>query len=733
MSKHTFNDFSGGITDFVFNAGSNFAAECDNFFVMRDKSLLCRPGFDLLDLDNPQVHTGLFRVNKIINVAETLLYFTKGAISYQAPVFTALAGPTGNKAMSAGVTDSMTSVAQWGEQHICVDDDFSFPMKVFKDSNDDLRAINAGLPKVATAATATSSANEGKEYIYALVYSHTYSIGTSQFLTMGEPIQFVVTDGADFDNSGEIELTDIPELTNGLSRNFDVANVKVKIYRSEDKGTTLYYVGEVDNGVSSYTDTLSDTALTANETLYTTGGVRANELPPPAKTVVVANNVTWYLNILDQAERKPYRLKFSKEGIPDAVPGDFFEDFDSEIMGGAAINDKVIVLTKSKIIRVEGSLDDVGRGAIIKSTIADVGCVSGASVVVTEDWVYFFGNSGIYRTNGYEIKKLTSHLDVRYKLWTNSASRCRKINGEYDSLNQRVNWCINEGSADNDTVLTFDEVYEGFITLSSGPDFGPSALFFKDQGMVRGDSDGYVFVHREDIFSDKVKDYLTPAAQWESKAIPYFWKHIAWNFGDDERVKWVTMVNIVGRPATNVYMEPRTYREGAVDFFTLGVIRFNPLIKWGDPSVLWGEAGNRWNSVDYLNQTKRMNRKAMRTTHMQLGFASSYTKILGSVESEDSQVTVNSLTKQITQVNPDIYAFGETNVGYDIVIDGRSYGILTSTNDTLEVEDLLDTLVDGQYPYEIKGEPKQQRPHLSSTTVHYEVFGDMDKLTESAQ
>lgn len=732
MSKHTFNDFSGGITDFVFNAGSNFSAECDNYYVMRDKSLLCRPGFDLLDPSYPQVHTGLFRVNKIINVSDSLLYFTKGAISYQAPEFTALTGPTGNKAMSAGVTDSMTSAAQWGEQHICVDDDFSFPMKVFKDSNDDLKAINAGLPAVPTIATATSSTNAGKEYIYALVYAHAYSIGTSQFLTLGEPIYFPVTGGADFDNSGEIELTDIPELTNGTSRNFDLTNVKVRIYRTEDKGTTLYYVGEVSNGTSSYTDTLSDTALTANETIYTTGGVRANELPPPAKIVVVANNIAWYLNILEQAERKPYRMKFSKISIPDAVPADFFEDFDSEIIGGASINDKVIVLTKNKILRVEGGLDDVGRGGIVKATIADVGCVAGSSVVVTEDWIYFFGNSGIYRTNGYEVSKITKHLDVRYKLWTSSATKCRKISGQYDSFNQRVNWCINEGSADNDTILVFDEVYEGFVTLSSGSDFGPSALFFKDQDMVRGDSDGFVFSHREDDFSDKVKDYATPAAQWESKAIPYFWKHIAWNFGDDQKVKWVTMINIVGRPKTNVYLEPRTYREGAVEFFSLGAIRFNPLIKWGDPSVLWGESGNRWNSVDYLNQTKRMNRKAMRTTHMQLALASSYTKILGSVESEDSQVTVDSLTKQITQVNPSIYAFGETNVGYDIIIDEKSYKITSSTNDTLEVDDPLDSLVDGQYSYEIKGEPKQQRPHVSSMTVHYEVFGDMNKLTENA-
>lgn len=728
MAKQRFSDFSGGITDFEFNTASNFSQIMDNWIVQRDKSMQVRPGFYFWDINALRIPTNA-RVSNIRNIDDTLCFFSDGRVYYNDSGFQEIVGPSGNKAFHNADANTMIDVAQYGDLYIAVDDDYSFPQKIFKDENGILQVVNAGLPKVISEPVITPSSDDDKNYIYAFVYEYEYRVGTTLFLDLGEPVYIPIGNAADsFTGSHDISL--YLELTNGANRNYDTANIRKRIYRTIDGGSTYYLVDTIDNNVTIYTDTTNDDDLTAGEVLYTQGGTKANQLPPPAKYITANNNIVYYANIVESAETKPFRLRFSKIGDPDSCPDTFFEDFESDITGIASIDDRTVVFTENKAIALQGELDDIGRGVVARKSIADVGCVSNGSLVTTQDYIYWFSDSGIYRTNGIQYEKLTNHLDITYQAWTSSDLKKRRITGRYDNVNQRVTWCINSGSADNDTLLVYDEVNRGFVTQSSGEDFGPTYVIFKDQEMVRADSDGYVFVHNEKQFSDLVKSSTLAPLDWWSKAIPYEWKHIAWAMGDAESLKWINKINLVGRPETAVYLEARTYREGSQDYLALAPIRFNPLIVWGDVFNEWGQYGNRWNSVDYLNTSKRMHRRSRRATHLQLSLASAYVGIQQSVADPDSRVQVTAASKTVAMVLPSTYKFGLVYEGYDIIISGKSYQIQSGSESALIVDDPNGTLVDGVYEYEIKGYPKSQRPHISDIAIYFEVFGDMDKLDQ---
>lgn len=726
MAKQRFSDFSGGKTDFRFNTASNFAETIRNFYVLRDKSIEGRPGFGFWDIAAPRIPTNE-RISNIKDVDDTLCFFSNGRIYYNDAGFNEIVGPTGNMAFHLSDEDSMIDVTQYGDLFLCCDDSYSFPIKLFKNENGILTVTNAGLPKVISEPVITPSSDDDKNYIYAFVYEYEYRVGTTLFLDLGEPVYLTVTD-AHNSFTGSATITDYLELTNGANRNYDEANIRKRIYRTQDNGTTFYLVGTIDNDVEVFVDNVNDDDLTANEVMYTQGGVKNNNQPPQCRYIASNNNIVYYANIIESAETKPYRLRFSKLGDPDSVPDSFFEDFESDITGIAAIDDRTVVFTEKKSIAMEGFLDDLGRGSIIRRTIADVGCVSNGSIVTTKDHIYWFSDSGIYKTNGVQFKKLTDHLDLSHQGLTNSEFKTRKIYGQYDSVNQRVSWCVNQGSADNDTIIFYNEVTEGFLVHDSGVDMSPTSVLFKDQALIRCDADGYVFQHDNSKFSDLVKSDTLAPADWWTKAIPYEWKHVTWTMGDAEAIKWVNKINIVGRPETNVYMEPRVYKEGSLDYYALSAVKFNPLIVWGDVATIWGDAANRWNSVDYLNQAKRMHRRAKRITHMQLSVASAYVTIQESVTDTGSYIVVDSAAKSASLVLPSVYAFGLTYEGYDLVVNGQSYQIQGGSESTLLLDDPDTTLIDGTYTYEIKGYPKAQRPQISDLTVYYEVFGDMDKL-----
>lgn len=733
--QSVFNDFSGGITDFPFNAASNFASICDNLLVNRDKSLEGRWGFEFLNSDAPRIPQGNKRINKCIEVNDTLVFSAQGNLSFiNGNTFETILGPTNNKAFDNGDANSLIDVVKWGDHYFMTDTSQSTPIKVFKNQYGELKCLTSGLPKPSDSMTIIPSVNDGASYIYAFVFEYEYYVGTTKHLDLSEP-QYVQlnTTCCDFNIAGRsIDFNSLPQVSNGAIYNWDETNIKLRIYRTIKNGTVPYLVASLVSGITSYQDTVSDAYAATQIPLYSISGIRPNTLPPRAKYITLANNVMWYGNVLDSAENKPYRLRFSLIGDPDSCPSDFYEDFEAEITGLESINDKVIVFTEDKVIRVEGTLDSNGRGVIIRNVIANLGCIQNNSIVKTSQGIYFWSDSGIYFTNGYEYEKLTNHLDKFYARITLPTKR-KSINGAYDKVNQRVYWTYQENHADGDKILVFDEIYKGLITFSNGDNFLPTAIYFlNDNSWIRCDSDGYVFKHHKDVYDDLVRNYLLAPKDWHRTAIPFDYKHISWDFGDTQRQKWVTQIGITGNPETNVSIELRVYHEGSTDYKALKSIDFAPLISWADPSILWGEPQYKWLSLDFLNHRRKMINGMFRATHRQIGIALAYTTIQSSVEDINSHVTVDSVSKQVIINNPLLYSFGLGNEGFDIIINNIAYQIIQNTDDTLLLSDDDNTLISGNYPFVIKGYPKAQRPHISSFSINYELLGNADKYSVSA-
>ncbi|MCT4641601.1 MAG: hypothetical protein N4A33_04835, partial [Bacteriovoracaceae bacterium] len=175
MAKHKFNDFSGGLTDLPFNTASNYATNCDNFLIGRDKSIEVRQGFNFLDSNNPQLSTE--RINNIIEIDDDLVYISNGSGYFINGTVQQVSTPTSNPIFHQATPDTMSSIAQIGEQFIAVDDSYSFPMKLFRDETNTLKAITAGLPPILTDPVFSTTASN-KNYVYAICYAYEYQVGT---------------------------------------------------------------------------------------------------------------------------------------------------------------------------------------------------------------------------------------------------------------------------------------------------------------------------------------------------------------------------------------------------------------------------------------------------------------------------------------------------------------------------------------------------------------------------
>ena len=192
--------------------------------------------------------------------------------------------------------------------------------------------------------------------------------------------------------------------------------IRVFIFRTIDAGQTLYQIGSVTNGTTSFNDNVSDTTAQNGDVIYTADGTVDFDPPPQTKYVHVVNNIGYYLNIQDGAQVYPFRLRQSVPGDPDSCPIDFFVDLEDEGVGMSSVKSIPIAYCKKHIYRIENSFDQFGRGEMIPVRISDtVGCVSHNSIVQAENYVFWAGNDGFYASDGYQFIKLSDLFNDRYK------------------------------------------------------------------------------------------------------------------------------------------------------------------------------------------------------------------------------------------------------------------------------------------------------------------------------
>lgn len=628
MAKVTIDDYSAGITDFIFEGKPNQAEICNNLFITKERGLQTRYGSAFYDLNNPRVPAGNVRIGHMVELSNQLFIQALNKMYYlSGGSFNTLEGPNGGQLFTTSTETTYMDSAEWNGHLIVTNDNYEKPIKIFKDVDGDFQLRTAGLPLLESNPTISPQSNDGASYIYRFLRFYEYTVGDLTFQDLSSTTQVEIINAADMSAIGHYNAISNISVLSG--ENYDSANVKVYVYRTINTGDVFFYVGQVDNGTTTFVDNVTDANLIDRELLYTEGGVYDNDEPPLSKYVVVANDIAWYLNVKELGSTYTYRIRQSIQGDVDSCPTSFYKDVVGEIRGGEEYQNTVVIMTDKRIYRLDGYIDFSGRGEIQATVIHDTaGCLANNSIVKTPSGLFWAGNDGFYWSDGYRVLQISKHLKNTFSSFTNTETKRKKITGTFDTKNNRVIWSVATSFSENDTLFIVDtdymsqgshnDLYAPFITMNGGSSFRPTAILFYEDELVRADSRGFIFKHNEDYFSDPEVDLNADPADWDTQQIEYTWKHIAFDYGEADINKWVNKVTLGLQNDSNINILLTSFDDGTNSGLSLKEIEYKSIMTWGDPAWIWGSADAIWGESSLVSKTRRMKKTKIRTRYKQL-------------------------------------------------------------------------------------------------------------------
>jgi hypothetical protein len=723
------NDFSGGITDFYVNGPPNQGQRMDNLIILNNKSMVMRAGSEVDDTANDLLPAGNVKINEIINFNNSTHLMVNSAkkIYFRNPsAYTTLSGPTGNDALSVGTTASFISHTQWRGHLFITGDDFPNPIKIWKDGST-VKLAQAGLPALASSPTVTPFGAGAGSFVYAFLHKYTYTVGTEVFLDRG-PTTLVQVTNSTIPGVNPTAITAIPVLANGGTGNYATAAIKIEIYRTQDGGDTFYYVGEVTNGTTTFNDNVADATIVNNELLYTTGGVLENDPPPLAKFVHIVNNTGYWGHIKDGGETLSSEIRQSIPGDPDSVPADNSVQIEEELVGLSSIQSIPIAMGERYIYRLEGSFDELGRGFINPVRISDTaGCVSNRSIVQAENMLFWAGRDNFYMTDGYKVLKIGEHLSETYRNLLSETSDHRRFVGTFDEKERRVIWAVtsDSGSLDNDSCFVLDLQWgiskeSCFTTYSGGVNFRPTSLTFYNNYLHRADTRGYVFRHKDDLYTDPEVDILQDAADWSEATIIYDYKSIASSFGSTFVRKWVPKILLTAKNLSNISIQVNIISDEGKFIRPCQEIRYRRNFVWGDSDFMWGAESCVWNSEGLIEQWRWIPARGLRISYLQVQVTNSYTVVSNS--DTIGQATINAVAKTATLDSFATMDWPSNSVDYYLSFESdnyvQQYQVTAATADTLTFVDSANTCPSGSVKWLLKGYKKGEVINLLSYCLH---------------
>lgn len=746
-SPLTIEDFAGGITDNYIDAAPNKAKVLDNFLITYNKKLITRPGSEIYDETYYQIPPGAQRIGTLINFnndSALLQQSAKNIYTINAG-WTTLQGPSSNPVFSAGSTSSVVSHGQWNEHLFVTNSDYAAVTKIYRDSGGVWKVRTAGLPVMA-APTVTAGAAGANSYIYAFHYFYEYQSSNKTFQDFGPVVEVELTNSAAPDVN-PVAISVIPVISNGATGNYDTSNIKVYIYRSINGGTTLYKIGEVTNGTTTFNDNFADSAIQDNLVLYTDGGVVSNDPPPACRFLHITNQVAYYAYIQEGSEILSNRMRQSIIGDLDSVPEDFYVDIDQPITGLSSYQGIPILIGKKGVYRVDGVFDDLGRGGMVAQKIDDTAsCVSQGSMVQIPEGVVWCGDDGVYYTDGYRVLKINIGLDTTYGAMVATQTQKNRVQGTYDPIERRVFWCVQRDSAstDNDSWFVLDLRWglkpdSVFTTASGGTSFAPTALVFFNKELLRADTRGYVFKHTMDNASDlKINTGAAPST-WQKNTIIWDYTSITSSFGTTFVRKWIPRIVLTATNQSNVSIQIRSINDDNRKVKDLSEIRFRGNITWGDANVVWGDESIIWNFDGIIEEQRRFPAGSLRCSYKSIQITNAFTIVTNS----DSLGTavIDGVTNKATLsdydgMDPNTVTWPEDVLDYYISFedDGyeRLYQVTARTDATIDFADAFNAAPTGVYKWVLKGYPKDEVLNLLSYTLHYALLSKTQDMYHGA-
>jgi len=522
-------------------------------------------------------------------------------------------------------------------------------------------------------------------YIYAFHYFREYTVGDITFQDNG-PVQLITVTSTSAIGDFTQEIENIPVLTNNSDTNWDLTNIKIKVFRTANAGTDFRLIIKLDNGTTIFSDQTPDTELSAKEQLYTAGDVLQNDVLPIAKFFHEFNNIGYYGNLIDEADGSlPRRIRLSISNDLDGSPASFFIDMKADITGISSTASNVLAFSEKRFERLTGNFTATGAGSLSSETVSStIGAVNNRGILQVEGGVYFAGRDGIYFTDGFQFQKLTEDLEKFYESLVSTATQKRFVYGAYNEITRRVWWSFRENpdSTDNDICLILDTTKSlrknsTFTVRRGGNDsFKPTALLFKGKQMLRGDERGYLFLHRDDLRSDPKIDTAVASSTWTTQAIKWRLKSLNIPFGSTLFRKWVPKLNWISRDLGNASIQVESINDNRSDKHSLlKEIRYRIPI-WGEPNAVWGGDGSTWfanwrdERSGTIDQWRHFTKGKLRCDYKQVEFRNADTNI---AKSDDfSTADIDATTNIITLTRGT--SFWPTNPeDYEIAFEGDSF------------------------------------------------------------
>ena len=738
-----FDNFSGGITDYFVGAPLNKFEMADNLNIFKyaDASrgfvgrLFTRPGSMIFDDDAPQIPAGSQRIGTLEYFEDTLLIHSARKFYYiSGGSYTTIQGPSSNDVFPSGATVShYVSTAEWRRHLLITNDNFNKVQKLFPNSSNVLTLRTAGMPLMASSPTVTPGAG-GNTYIYRFYHEYTYTVGTLTYVDVGPTVEVAISSAA-APNASTVAITNIPVLANSTTHNYDTAssNLKIKIARTIASGSVFYIVGSVNNGTTSFNDSVDDATLQTNATLYTEDGSVERFEPPLCKYVHVTEDKAYFAHVKEGSEVIATRVYQSIPGDIDAIGEDFYADVDYEITGVSSFRGIPIIGTTNGVFRLEGAIDAVGRGAMIPRKISDTAsCVSHQSMVQTPLGVFWAGSDGIYWSDGYSCSRVNDGWDKTYQEIVSTATKKKRIYAKYDPKKNRVYFACSRGAENLDNnalfVLHLDWGVSSDMPFTSwsGTSFNPSAIEVDASGnLVRGDKRGYVLIHSDTTYTDPKINTLVAASSWITETIIYSFKSAATNFGSSFERKWVTGMNLVAENETNLSLSIVSNNDKSRRVVPLAPVRFRGNLVWGDPDVFWGDPNIVWNYSGLISEKRRMPSGSLRCDYKQIELTNAKVALFSSdllgtcdVNATLKTATLNTGTQEWPVVAEDYFISFEAD-GYV-----QEFTITARTDDVITFSDVQNkTITRTGQKFVIRGYPRNEVLFLIGFTIHYEMFG----------
>lgn len=582
------------------------------------------------------------------------------------------------------------------------------------DSDDPSHNGTVSLHQITAASTAIYGSNN---YIYGFVYEYSYSVNGITYIDQG-PVTYIESKGIYEPGAGYVNTI------SGLSwpspvENIDVTNLKITIYRTLNNGSVLYKVGQVSNPTTSFFDLYTDKTISANEQLYTTGGVLDNTAPPKAKYVHIVNNVALWGNITDGSTAYPNRARQSVENDPDSAPDSLNSDFDEELTGVSSANGRHIILCKNKIYRRDGYYDELGNGAVSHEVISDVaGCISNASCVPTQYGLFWAGNNGFYYTNGFQVQKISLGLETTYASLISTTTKKSRIQGCYDRIKNVILWTVQleESSQDNDAMLELHldhGISESmcFTVWKNSTSFSPTAISYYNNQLIRaggltdGTAAGYLFKHDDSYKSDlKVSASVTDPANWVKKTIIYDYLSPCSSLGIVDARKYVTKFGITCRNQGYVSIQIKSIN----DDYSAGIKSLAPI---------------RFRGSGLLKEWRRFPAGGMRCSYKQIEITNALTYVCTSSDTGYTTGTVAGTTTKTLTIGTG--TFPTDSIDYYLSFEVDSYTtqflVTVRSTDTLTFADPTQIVTAGSSKkWQLKGYIKDEVIHVQNYNI---IFG----------